>query len=173
MEFNEYMIKRNKGAKEILLSVLLYFAATVVALFLLIMFLGKAGSFGGILMLAVVGVYFGAFKLSSRMNKEFEYIITGDSLDIDVIMNATARKRLVTFSVEELEVLASVKDTAYNARLNEQFDKTLDATSGRRDANVYFAVIDKNSKILLKFEPTYTMLTNLRKYSPSKIHIYD
>lgn len=173
MEFNEYMIKRKKGVKEKLLSVLIYFAATVVALALLVMFLGKAGGFGGILLLAVVGVYFGAFKLSSRMNKEFEYIITGDSLDIDVIMNTTARKRLLTFSVEDIEILASVKDSAYNSILNQQFEKTIDATSGRRDANVYFAVIDKTSKILLKFEPTYTMLTNLRKYSPSKIHIYD
>ena len=173
MEFNEYMIQRKKGAKEILISVLLYFAATVISIFVLAMFLGKAGAFGGIMMLAIVGIYYGAFKLSSRMNKEFEYIITGDSLDIDVIMNRTSRKRLISFSVEDLEILASEKDAMYNEALKESFPKVIDATTGRRDANIYFAVVEKKERTLLKFEPTYTMLTNLRKYSPSKVHIYE
>lgn len=173
MEFNEYMIKRNKGVKGILLSVLLYFAATAVALLLLVIFLSKARGFGGVMMFAIIIVYFAAYKFSSKMNKEFEYILTGDSLDIDVIMNATSRKRLITVGVEDIEVLASVKDIAHNARLNEKFDKVIDATSRRKDANVYFAVVNKNCKILIKFEPPYTMLTNLRKYSPSKICIYD
>lgn len=173
MNFNEYMIKRKKGAKEILLSILLYIAATLVSFFIFAFAFGRVNSLGGILLLAVVGAYYGAFWLSSRMNREFEYIITGDSVDVDVIMNAKTRKRLVSFSVDEIVVLASEKDNMHNAPLKESFDKTFDATSGSKEANVYFAVLDKNEKTLLRFEPTYRMLENLRKYSPSKVHIYE
>lgn len=167
MDFNEYMIKRNKGAKEILLTALLYIAAAILALASLIFL----SSFGGIGLLLACGFFYGAYKLSSRMNKEFEYICTEDNIDIDVIMNTSSRKRLISFSIKEVELIASVRDGNYNSRLNEHFSKVIDATTARRDANVYFAIVDKKERTLVKFEPPYSILSNLRKYAPSKVHI--
>ena len=169
MEFNEYMIKRNKTGKEIFLSALLYIAAAILSVigftFLTMVRLGS------IALLLVCGLFFGAFKLSSRMNKEFEYICTEDNIDIDVIMNATSRKRLISFSMKEVELIASVNDDTYKNRLNEQFEKVVDATTARKDANVYFAIVDKKGKTLVKFEPPHSILSHLYKFAPSKVRI--
>ena len=166
MEFNEYMIKRKKSAALKLLSVLIYFAATILALLSLVLLL----RYSGIGLLVAVAFYYFAHKISSQMNKEFEYIRTEDIVDIDVIMNKTKRKRLISFSVKNAEIIASVNNTSYNTKLKESFSKVIDATSGRRDANVYFAIIsDKNT--LVKFEPPYSILTNLQVYAPSKVII--
>lgn len=169
MEFNEYMIKRNKTAKEIFLSALLYIAAAILSVIgFTFLTMVKLGS---IALLLVCGLFFGAFKLSSRMNKEFEYICTEDNIDIDVIMNATSRKRLISFSIKEVELIASVNDDTYKNRLNEQFEKVIDATTARKDANVYFAIVEKKGKTLVKFEPPHSILSNLYKFAPSKVRI--
>ena len=91
MEFKEYLIKRNKNGKEKFLTLLLYLAATVLAVICFTLLMG----FGGIGLLLAVGVYFGAHKISARFNREYEYTITGDGVDIDVIYNKTSRKRLI------------------------------------------------------------------------------
>lgn len=169
MEFNEYMIKRNKTGMEKFLSFLLYVAATILSV-IGFTFLAGAG-LGSISLLLVCGLYFGAHKLSARMNKEFEYICTEDNIDIDVIMNTSSRKRLISFSIKDVEVIASVKDDNYKQRLNEEFVKKIDATTSRKDANVYFAIVDKKGKTLVMFEPPYSILSNLYKFAPSKVHI--
>ena len=166
MEFNEYMIKRLKTPLERFLSFLIYVAATILAFVSLTLLL----RYSGIGLLVAVAFYYFAHKLSSQMNKEFEYIRTEDIVDIDVIMNTTKRKRLISFSVKNVDIIASLNNPTYNARLKENFTKVIDATSGRRDANVYFAIIsDKNT--LVKFEPPYSILTNLKTYAPSKVII--
>ena len=166
MEFNEYMIKRKKSAALKLLSFLIYFIATILALLSLVLLL----RYSGIGLLVAVAFYYFAHKISSQMNKEFEYIRTEDILDVDVIINKTKRKRLISFSVKNAEIIASLNNASYNERLKKSFSKVIDATSGHRDANVYFAIIeDKNT--LVKFEPTFAILTNLQVYAPSKVII--
>lgn len=171
MEFKEYMIQRKKTAKESLIVFFAYLLATVVNIF--IFGFCMKPPFGSFVLLIIVGVYYFTHILTSRLNKEFEYIFTKDNIDIDVIMNKSKRKRLISFTVNQIEVLASVKDEAYNNTLKGAFDKTIDATSGNKDANVYFAVVDKNGRNLVKFEPSYTILESLNKIARSKIHIYE
>ena len=74
MEFKEYLVKRKKGGKEILLTVLLYAAALILA-FLCMNFIP---SIGGIEALLAVGCLYGAYKLSSGFNREYEYVITDE-----------------------------------------------------------------------------------------------
>lgn len=167
MEFKEYMIKREPNLKDTLITVLAYILAIVigVSLFPILMI------FGGLALLVVVGLLYFAYHFTSRFKKEFEYIVTEDCIDIDVIMNKSKRKRLLTFNIAQMEIIASVKDTNYNHMLKRSFDKTIDATSRKSDANVYFALVEKNGKTLLKFEPPREMLEMIQRYSRSKVHI--
>lgn len=166
MEFCEYMVKKVKTLKEVLICVLLYIAASVLSVigyvFLSVM------NLGGLALLLVAGVWFGAYKLVTRMNKEFEYICTEDNLDIDVIMNATSRRRLISFSMNDVEIIAPDNQDYKNITCG-QFAKVVDATSGRKEANVYFAVVQKNERTLVKFEPSQVILSTLRQYAPSKV----
>lgn len=167
MDFKEYLIKRNKTTTEKFLTLLLYIGATILAFVCLFLIPSLAG-IGAFL---AAGCYYGAFTLSSKFKREYEYIITDDVVDIDVIFNASRRERLISFSVKDVEILAPIKDSDNNARLKDTYVKTIDATTNRADAEIYFAVLEKGGRILVKFEPPYAALEILKKYAPSKVNI--
>lgn len=169
MTFNEYTIQRKRGAKETLLSILLYLAATLLSAALFIIFM----RFAQITLLVCFGLFYLAHRLSSKMNKEYEYIFTQDNVCIDVILNKARRKRLLSFDLADVEIIASVNDVNYKNELTRDYDRVIDATSGSQNANVYFAAISAETRILLKFEPTHSALKELFKYAPSKIKITD
>ena len=167
MGYKEYLVKRKKGAKEILLSVLIYIAAVILSL-VAIIFLP---AIGGVELLISVGFLYGGYWLSSKFNREFEYTVTEDSVDVDVIFNAARRKRLISFSMKNVEMIASIKSEEYKAFSNKSGYQEIDATTRRKDANVYFAAVEKNGRFLVKFELPVTALQELRKYAPSKVVI--
>lgn len=167
MDFKEYLLKRNKTGKEKFYTVLIYFAATILAFFAFFTLF----PLGGINLLLPAGIYFGAHKISERFKKEYEYIITDDLVDIDVVFNASRRKRLISFSVKEVEVLASVSNTEKNGVLNSDFDEVINAVTNRKDADIYFVVVEQDKRKLVEFEPPYAALEILRKHAPSRVFI--
>ncbi len=169
MNFHEYIIKRKKGPKEILLSILIYLGASVLAVVPLILLLPTG--LASVAALLSFGCFFIAHKISSGMNKEYEYIFTQDNICVDVIMNASRRKRLISFSLAETDIIAPVEDDNYKAELNAKYDKVIDATSRSEHVTVYFAVISAERRTLVKFEPPHAVLEELFKYAPSKIKI--
>lgn len=168
MEFNEYMVRRKKGPKEMALSTLYFFAAAIIS-FASMTFLMRI--LGSLSLIVAIGAFYGAIVLTRRLNKEFEYICVEDSIDIDVIFNASSRKRLISFSIKKAEILASVNDINYNSQINGQFDKIIDATSGTDGKDVYFVILEQDGKTLIMFEPPRQFLEELKKYAPSKVMI--
>ncbi len=166
MEYKEYMVKRKKGVKELLLSILIYIAALILSL-LVIMYLPQMGGLG---LLIVVGCFYGGYKLAASFNREFEYIVTEDSVDVDVIYNASRRKRLISFSIKNAEIIAPIENDEYKYFLNRDY-KEIDATTHRKDAKVYFAAVEKKGKFLVKLELPEEALLHLRKFAPSKVVI--
>ena len=167
MDFKEYMVRRNLDIKNVLIMLAAYIAAVVIGLIVF----PYLAPLGGIALLVAVGLVYLAYHFTSRLKKEFEYILTDDNLDVDVIMNKSRRKRLLSFTVAQLEMIASVNDAQYNNVLGGNFDKKIDATSRRKDADVYFAVVEKGGRTLLTFEPPKEMLEMMQKYARSKIHL--
>ena len=170
MDFKEYLVKRKLGIEEKLVTVMLYFAAFMLAMcciyYLRIL--------GGAETLLAAGAFYLAYILSSRLKKEFEYIMVENSVDIDVIFNESKRKNLVSFSMKDIEIMASMKDEKYSGRLKEHFDKVIDATTRRKDTIVYFVIFeDKGQKTILKFEPSVSCLEYMKKYAPKKVFIYE
>lgn len=166
MAYKEYLLKRKKGAKEILLSILIY----VVALILSFVCILSASSLAGIGLLLSVACFYGGYWLTSKLNREFEYTFTDDSVDIDVIYNASRRKRLISFDLKDAEIIAPIKSGEYK-RFEKGDYKEIDATTNSKNANVYFAVVNKNGNFIVKFEPPVTALQELRKFAPSKVVI--
>ena len=166
MGYKEYLVRRKKGAKEILLGILIYIAALVVS-FGCIMLIP---SLAGIGLLLCVGCFYGAYWLSSKFNREFEYTVTEDTVDVDVIYNASRRKRLISFSMKNAEIIAPVDSAEYVSYSNRDY-KEIDASTNTKGAKVYFAAVEKNGKFLVKLELPVTALQDLRKYAPSKVVI--
>ena len=167
MTFNEYTIKKKKGAKDILISISLYLLATLLSIVLLILFM----QFAQITLLVCFGIFYMAHWFSAKLNKEYEYIFTQDNICIDVILNKSRRKRIISFDLDEVEIIAATDNQTYKHELSKQYDKTVDATSGSKLAIVYFAVVNRERRVLIKFEPPYTALKEIYKYAPSKIKI--
>jgi len=169
MEFKEYLVKRKKSTKEIILSVVFYLLAALLSFFSFGFI--AIPMIGSLVMLVIMGLFFAAYKLSARFNREYEYIITGDGIDVDVIYNKTSRKRLASFSVKDVTVIASVDDENQKHYLNGVFEKEVQATTNSKDADVYFAIVEKEGRLLVKFEPPYGALEIMKKHAPSKVFI--
>lgn len=166
MNFNEYIVKRKKTSGRIVITILLYLAATVLA-FLCIAFLFMLPQVAALL---GFGCYYLAHKISSGLNKEFEYIFTADTVTVDLIMNASRRKRLLSFNVSQLEILAPVKHSSYQHNKDKSYNKVIDATSRSDILEVYYAVYAKEDhRYMLLFEPPYSFLEEYYRYAPSKI----
>ena len=163
MDYKEYMVKRKKGAAEMLLAFLIYLVALALSFASLVLI-----KFGGFGLLLSVGFIYAGYKLCASFNREFEYIVTDDFVDVDVIFNASRRKRLITFSMKDAEIIAPVDSPEYKSYAQKDY-KVIDASTRRKDAKVYFAAVEKNGKKLVKIELPEEALLHLRKYAPSKV----
>lgn len=171
MEFKEYMIKKRRTPAEYAIVFFGYVLATIINFFIYVF--GMTSYLSGIVLLLIVGVYYFTYILTSRLKKEYEYIFTKDNIDIDVIMNKSKRKRIISFSLGQTEIIASTRDENHNGILKGSFGKKIDVTSGNKDADTYFAVVEKNGRTLVVFEPPYAALEILSKAAKSKVHIYE
>ncbi len=62
-----------------------------------------------LVILILAAVCFGSYKLLSALSVEFEYIITNTDLDIDKITAKSARKRMVSLKLNQVEKYGEYK----------------------------------------------------------------
>ena len=96
--FFEQIIPVKKNGKAAAAIIGIWLAAFIVC-FLLIMFMPFLGTFS---LLLAAGALFGAYKLCTRFNLEYEYIVTNGTMDIDKIINKSSRKRISILSGQSL-----------------------------------------------------------------------
>ncbi len=161
--FKEYLVKQEKSPKDTLTQGGIVVGAVLIAA---IAFLFGGQFIGPIIMLAVL---FGAATLFSKFNKEYEYILTNNELDIDVIFNKAKRKRVLTIDIKAIEVMASIKDDRRKADL-QKGNKFINASDGKNGANTYAIITSKDSalyKILIT--PNESFLNELHRQAPHKV----
>ena len=97
--FFEQIVKKKKGAAEwaIILSVIV---AAAVLLVLALRFLS------GLIIIAAVGILYGAWWLATTQNVEFEYCVTNGDIDVDKIIARRKRVRLVSVAGRKIRALA-------------------------------------------------------------------
>ncbi|MGN1098077.1 MAG: DUF6106 family protein [Clostridia bacterium] len=162
--YTEYLVKKNftKGdfAKYSLIVIALLAICGGVS-----MFIGFASGF----VVLIFGGY-GAFYLATGLRREFEYVLTNDHLDVDVIVAGRSRKRLCGFDMEEMEICARVNDPDKNGEMKRSFAKTIEAASAPDAENAYFVIFPgEGGNTLLIFEPNDKILDGMSLYTRSKI----
>ena len=95
--FNEQILSIKKDTKTIFSIIAIWLLAFVISFFLIYTFI-----LGSFTFLLVCGIIFGAFKLCSNFNIEYEYIITNGIIDIDKIINKSSRKRMLSFNLSSV-----------------------------------------------------------------------
>lgn len=131
--------------------------------------------FGGMIIwpLLIGAVAFGlaTFFLAPKLDVEYEYLYVNGELDIDAIYSKQKRKRIGSYDVEELEILAPAKSHALDSYLKNGV-KIKDYTSGDEHAKSFIAVYNKDKeKAVIKVELDEIILKDMRRIAPRKVNL--
>ncbi len=126
----------------------------------------------------LIGGGWGIWWLIGGTNKEYEYAVTENFIDIDCIIAQRKRVRVFAGDAKEFEICARVNSDLFReySRGNRKvlnFAPTDDASRN------YFLVSRNNAKkaktkgetVMVLFEPDERMIPSLKKYNPSKIKV--
>lgn len=111
---------------------------------------------------------FGAYFVYLHTDVEYEYLYLDKELSVDKILAKTKRKRVATFEMERMEILAPIKSYHLDNYRNRT-GKTVDYSIGREeqpDAR-YVMYFDGNQKILLS--PNEDLIKAIRNAAPRKV----
>lgn len=160
--FFEQIIAVKKNGKAAAAIIGIWLAAFIVC-FLLIMFMPFLGTFS---LLLAAGALFGAYKLCTRFNLEYEYIVTNGTMDIDKIINKSSRKRILSFelaTVSRIEKFNPAQLSGVNAKelfiTCNQDDPgaylMVSATEGKGTSYLVFAPDERVRSAIVKFVPKF------------------
>lgn len=163
--FKEYLIKQKKSPQDMLVQVGLVVGAIILSIIAFML----GGDFIG--PLVIVGIVFGTGFLFNKFNREYEYILTNNELDIDVVYNRSSRKRIMTINMRKIEIMASIKDERYASELNKAGLKVINASENTNEANTYAIVTqsEKEGACKVLITPNQSMLEDLYRQAPNKV----
>ncbi len=156
----ECLIKAKGPLKFKLLKYFLYFL-TVLGV-VSIMFLG----FIGLLIAMVAGGL--AYYVGSLCNIEYEYLYLDKELTVDRVYAQTRRKRVATYGLDKMEIVAPIHSYHLDNYKNRQV-KTIDYSVGEelKPDRRYAIYLEGNERIL--FNPSEEMVKVMRNNAPRKI----
>ena len=160
--FFEQIIAVKKNGKAVAAIIGIWLAAFIVC-FLLIMFMPFLGTFS---LLLAAGALFGAYKLCTRFNLEYEYIVTNGTMDIDKIINKSSRKRILSFelaTVSRIEKFNPAQISSVNAKelfITCNADDPaaylmVSSTEGKGTSYLVFAPDERVRSAIVKFVPKF------------------
>lgn len=164
--FREQLVKRQPDQTTLLKKLGLGFgpvAVFVVLVLLLPPFIKSVAWIGFVL--ACVGSMF----FWKRLDIEYEYILLGKEIDVDVIYSKSKRKRLLTLSLEQAQVLAPVGSPKLDD-FNRLARKDLSGGSGENEWVLVTKVGAEQTAVLMEFNEA--MIEDLSKVIPSKLFRY-
>ncbi len=160
--FFEQIIAVKKNGKALAAIIGIWLAAFLVC-FILIMLMSILGTFS---LLLAAGALFGAYKLSTRFNVEYEYIVTNGTMDIDKIINKSSRKRILSFelaTVSRIEKFNPAQISSINAKelfITCNADDPaaylmVSSTEGKGTSYLVFAPDERVRSAIVKFVPKF------------------
>ena len=156
----ECMVKKKANGLMSALKVLLIGIAVITGL------LGFMGLIVFLSIAVVAGV--GAYFVSLNANLEYEYLYVDKQLTVDKIMARTRRKKVETFDLERMEILAPIKSWHLDDYKNRQL-KVVDYSSGvEQQPDIRYSMIYNGEKRVI-FEPNAEMVAAIKSIAPRKV----
>ena len=164
--FVEQIVAKKKSTKETVLQLFIWWVAIMLAVVLI--YLMFAIRIGGILFfVAMIGEVFGAYRLSSRFNIEYEYAVTNGYFDIDKIIAKSRRQRVLSTTCREFETFGR-----YDAKehAGKNYKTRLIACTENAENQWYATVNTKDTGYtLVVFTPNEKVLGALKRYVPRQV----
>lgn len=100
---------------------------------------------------------------------EYEYAFTNGEIDIDRIVEMKKRKRVLTFNIKEVELLAQ-EDSYYIKDFTNMPSEEISFFPSTSERQVYVAMITGgNHRTMLRFVPDEEFLNLCFKYNPRAV----
>jgi len=164
--FIEKIVQRKKGSREYLIAFGIITASVIVAFAILLLTTQYIAQFAFVL--AIGAIYLG-FRLQSRTNVEFEYLVTNGSLDIDKIIAQRKRVRIFSSDCKAFEAVGRVKSKNHGPHITNG-SEIIFAGTEMSSENLYFVTLPYNGKkTVVYFEPDQRMLDSFRRFIASKM----
>lgn len=120
---------------------------------------------GSLNLLLIFGILFGAFKLSTLFNVEYEYIITNGTLDIDKITNRSARKRILSLELPQVSrlekfnphmlTILNAKEVVIACNSGDEAYLLVAEKEGKGSSYLVFAPDERLRSAIVKFVPKF------------------
>ena len=155
----EWLVKRKTPAYMTLLKILSIMLA--VCFVLLGLILVPAMIIGVILCVVAYFVY-------QNADVEYVYLYVDKELTVDKVMAKSKRKRVATFDLDKMEIVAPIKSWHLDNFKNRS-DKTVDYSSGeeKQPDRRYIFFYDGRQKVI--FEPNEEMIKAMQFVAPRKV----
>jgi hypothetical protein len=121
--------------------------------------------------LAVIslGAAVGLFFFKKKLYKEYEYDFTNGDIDIDVIYEMKSRKRLVSFSARDIELLAPLESDPVRSFSNKP-EKVIKLYPSTSKEKVYAAMVTGGAnRMQILFVPNERFIEMCYKYNPKAV----
>lgn len=120
----------------------------------------------------VLGIVLWIFVLP-KFEVEYEYLYVNGELDIDVIYSRQKRKRVGSYDMQELEIMAPSKSHALDSYLNAPGVKVKDFSSGKAEEKSYILVLNKEKgREIVKAELDDVVVNDIRRMQPRKVNLF-
>ena len=158
--YTEQLVRQN-ASTEILMRKVLMIVGIVVLFFvsMIIPFLS---------IVPVIGIVALIYLWGRWKCVEYEYIYFNGELDVDRILGMEARKRVITISAKEMEVLAPTGSP--ELRPYQQL-KVYDCSSKTENKTYEIVAKLKGENVRIIFEPNDIILEGMRFYAPRKVFL--
>ena len=111
----------------------------------------------GIIMIPV------SFMTLKNRYREYEYLLVSDELDIAVVKNKSRRKKLTSYTLNELQCMAPVHSHKLDGYHSNPQLKVCDFSSGNQEHDIYSMIFASQGMLQeVKVEPTEAMLEEVR-----------
>ncbi len=159
--FFEQLVKIKRSAMSTALMVLSLFAAVAICITLFWL-----SNYFPILIVGIVAIGYGEWKLLGFFHKEFEYIITNGTVDVDRIIAKSTRNRMISFECSDI-----IRVGRYNAANPPVTDANEKLICGNTD-NAYFFLVKKQSrKVLVVMSLNEKMLNAIKASVPRNVAV--
>lgn len=160
----ECLFKKKRTLRDNIIAIIVALVALTLLYYSLILLFIPAATF-----LAPVvwfGIIWGSVKIIKRQNIEYEYLLTGGDLDVDMVIARASRKKLLSIRRREIELVAPMGSSKLS---NVSTDAQItDITSGYNPEAVYVMVTSNDKHPVIYFEPSEKMLNQLKGKIPGK-----
>ena len=162
--YKEHLVKKKQTASDKMMRVLLIGGTVLLGLAGILLY--------PIFLVGALAMGICAYIFLPGTDLEYEYLLVNRSLDIDKVMAKTKRKRVRSFDLSGVDIIAPLNSHRLDYYNQNSNIKVLDYSSGEADHKRFAFIISEEgnlSKVI--FEPDEEMASLLRQSMPSKVFL--